>query len=76
MDWDIPADTGVRNQSGYDDADNMQLMYVYGYDYGALDTLENNDCVADDSRVGGLAYYAGYRKPFCNPLNIKELQKL
>jgi hypothetical protein len=72
LDWDIPADTGSRNQSGYDDAEDMQFMYVYGYDYGPLDTLENNDCIADDSRVGGLAYYAGYRIPFCNPELISD----
>jgi hypothetical protein len=72
LDWDIPSDTGSRNQSGFNDAEDMQFMYIIGYDYGPVDTLPNNDCVADDARVGGLAYYAGYRKPFCNPGNITD----
>ncbi len=65
MDWDIPADSGSRNQSGYDDSEDMQFMYCYGYDYGPTDSFPNNDCVDDDLRVGGYAYYAGYRIPYC-----------
>jgi hypothetical protein len=72
LDWDIPADSGSRNQSGYYDEEDLQMMYVYGYDYGPLDTLENNDCIADDLRAGGLAYYAGYRVPFCNPESVSD----
>jgi hypothetical protein len=72
MDWDIPSDTAVRNQSGYDDDPDIQMMYTIGYDYGTLDTLVNNDCIADDGRVGGLAYYSGYRDPFCDPSNVAD----
>jgi len=67
MDWDIPADSGSRNQSDYDDAPDKQLMYCYGYDYGFTDSFPNNDCTDDEGRVGGYAFYAGYRAPYCEP---------
>ncbi len=67
MDWDIPADSGSRNQSGYNDAPDKQLLYCYGYDYGFTDSFPNNDCVDDEGRVGGYAFYGGYRLPYCEP---------
>ncbi len=60
MDWDIPSDSGLENGSGYDES--LQLMYCFGAEYGP-DAIVNNDCVLADQRLGGIAYYGGYRLP-------------
>jgi hypothetical protein len=64
MDWDIPSDSGVENGSDWDAS--RQMMYCYGAEYGP-DSIVNNDCILADQRMGGFAYYAGYRKPHYNP---------
>jgi hypothetical protein len=71
LDWDIPSDSGVRNGSDYDDSIDKQLIYCYGAEYGA-DLIENNDCVLADQRGGGVAFYAGYRTPACDPTSISD----
>jgi hypothetical protein len=63
MDWDIPSDSAVENGSDFDQA--LQLMYCFGGEYGA-DSIANNDCVLANDRMGGLAYYGGYRVPHYN----------
>jgi len=60
IDWDIPSDSGSENSSDFD-APRM-LMYCYGAEYDA-DSIENNDCVLADQRLGGLAYYGGFKLP-------------
>lgn len=66
MDWDIPSDSSVDNGSGFDrgtGTTSLDLMYCYGAEYDA-DSIENNDCVLADSRVGGMAFYNGFRAPW------------
>ena len=65
MDWDIPSDSGVENGSDFDVA--RQMMYCFGAEYGT-DDIPNNDCILADDRMGGLAYYAGYRVPHTHPV--------
>lgn len=60
MDWDIPSDSNVENGSDFDQT--RQLMYAFGGEYGT-DSLANNDCVLASDRMGGFAYYGGYRLP-------------
>jgi len=57
-DWDIPSDSRVENGSGYDTA--LNLMYCYGAEYGS-DYKPNDDCILAAQRLGGLAYYSGYK---------------
>jgi len=68
-DWDIPSDSGVENGSDWDAG--RQMMYCYGGEYGP-DSIANNDCILADQRLGGLVYYAGYRRPHCtqNAYNV------
>ncbi|MBN2226168.1 MAG: dockerin type I repeat-containing protein [candidate division Zixibacteria bacterium] len=61
-DWDVPSDSGFENGSDWDAS--RQMMYVYGAEYGS-DLIVNNDCILADDRLGGVAYYGGYRKPHC-----------
>ncbi len=49
IDWDIPADTGNRNGSGWDD--NQNLVWQYGAEYDQDDTTE---CQDNDARYGGM----------------------
>jgi hypothetical protein len=66
MDWDIPSDSGVENGSNFDHSTgdaSRDLFYCYGGEYSA-DSVVNNDCVLADQRLGGLAFYNGYKKPF------------
>jgi hypothetical protein len=66
MDWDIPSDTGVENGSAFDATRN--LMYCFGAEYMA-DTgayaqgSRGNDCILADQRVGGMAFYKGFKLP-------------
>lgn len=66
MDWDIPSDTGVENGSAFDAT--LKLMYMFGGEYGA-DTgtyaqgTRGNDCILADQRVGGFAFYKGFKFP-------------
>jgi len=60
IDWDIPSDSSVENFSDFDAT--RKLMYCIGAEYGP-DSTENNDCVMADYRLGGLAYYGGYKMP-------------
>ena len=65
-DWDIPSDSGVENGSGFDrgtGTTSRDLMYCYGAEYDA-DSIENNDCILADQRVGGMAYYNGFKAPW------------
>ncbi|MCX6827906.1 MAG: hypothetical protein NT002_01290 [candidate division Zixibacteria bacterium] len=64
MDWDVPSDSVVENGSGYDTT--RQLIYSFGAEYGP-DQIPNNDCVPADQRMGGSAFYRGYRIPY-NPV--------
>jgi len=66
LDWDIPSDSGVENGSDFDrgtGTTSRDLMYCYGAEYDA-DSIENNDCVLADQRVGGLAFYNGFKAPW------------
>ena len=58
LDWDIPSDSGVENGSNYNS--DGKLIYCFGGEYGQ-DSLPNNDCVLANQRLGGIAYYGGYR---------------
>ena len=66
MDWDIPSDSGVENGSTFDATRN--LMYCFGAEYMA-DTgnyavgSRGNDCILADQRVGGFAFYKGFKLP-------------
>jgi hypothetical protein len=67
FDWDIPGDTAVRNGSGFDAPGgeaSLDLMYCYGGEYDD-DSIVNNDCVLADERLGGLAFYNGFKTPYC-----------
>ncbi len=72
MDWDIPSDSGVEDGSDFDIS--RQMMYCYGGEYGA-DAVPNNDCELADSRMGGMAFYGGYRVPHIHPdaFNVDSL---
>ncbi|UCD94332.1 MAG: dockerin type I repeat-containing protein [Candidatus Zixiibacteriota bacterium] len=61
LDWDIPSDSGVENGSDHDGGRDLQ--YVYGGEYGP-DSIENNDCVLADQRMGGVSYVGGFRVPY------------
>jgi hypothetical protein len=61
MDWDVPSDSICENGSGFDVT--RQLMYCFGAEYGP-DSIAANDCVLADNRMGGMAYYDGYRLPY------------
>nr|MBN2276771.1 hypothetical protein [candidate division Zixibacteria bacterium] len=66
IDFDIPSDSIIDNGSGYDAVggdESRDLMYQYGAEYGP-DATANNDCVPADARMGGLAFYNGYKIPF------------
>jgi hypothetical protein len=60
MDWDIPTDSGSRNQSDYNET--LKLMWQMGYEYDP-DSIVNDDCVLADHRYGGFSYYGGFRLP-------------
>ncbi|MEW5923799.1 MAG: dockerin type I repeat-containing protein [Candidatus Zixiibacteriota bacterium] len=66
IDWDIPSDSGSENGSDFDAT--RKLMYCYGAEYDA-DSIENNDCVLADDRLGGLAFYGGFKLPHTNEVN-------
>jgi hypothetical protein len=61
LDWDIPSDSNVENGSNYNS--DERLIYCFGGEYGP-DSIANNDCVLAYQRLGGIAYYSGYRIPF------------
>ncbi|MFQ5499585.1 MAG: hypothetical protein ACE5FH_07925 [Candidatus Zixiibacteriota bacterium] len=50
-DWDIPADTGVDNASGFDPVKN--LIWQQGGEYNQDDTTE---CQENDARFGGVRF--------------------
>jgi hypothetical protein len=51
MDWDIPADSGSRNRSGF--VDSLNLIYQVGSEYGE----DEYQCQDNDLRYGGIATY-------------------
>ena len=66
IDWDIPSDSGLENGSNYDATRN--LMYMFGAEYGPDTGIyaqgsRGNDCILADQRVGGFAFYKGYKFP-------------
>jgi hypothetical protein len=50
VDWDIPADSGVRNRSGFDLAERM--IWQVGSEYDTDDYVE---CQENDDRYGGIS---------------------
>jgi hypothetical protein len=68
-DWDVPSDSGVRNQSGYDATGgeaSLDLMWCEGYEFGT-DSIANNDCILADQRLAGVSYYNGFNTRSGNP---------
>ncbi len=70
IDWDIPSDSGSENGSDFDAV--RMLMYCYGAEYEA-DSVPNQDCILADQRLGGLAYYGGFKLPYISPTNDRFL---
>jgi Dockerin type I domain len=64
MDWNIPSDHGVNNNSGIDIS--RKMVYCYGGEYGA-DPLPNNDCVESNQRYAAYSYYGGCHFPYSIP---------
>jgi len=65
-DWDIPADTGSRNTSGFD-ADR-KLMYMTGWEVSNADTFcsstgpgSQNNCTDADMRAGGSSFWSSHQ---------------
>ncbi len=50
IDWDVPADTGIRNNSGFDL--NKRLIFQQGSEYNDDDDVE---CMNNDDRYGGIS---------------------
>ena len=74
FDWDIPSDSSVDNGSGFDRGTgptSRDLMYCYGAEYEA-DSIPNQDCVLADQRVGGMAFYNGFRAPWFEGADVLE----
>ncbi|MCK4460572.1 MAG: hypothetical protein KAW46_02150 [candidate division Zixibacteria bacterium] len=49
IDWDIPADTGIQNNSGFDA--NLRLVYQNGAEYDE----DPEECLDNDDRFGGIS---------------------
>ena len=65
IDWNIPADSGVWNRSGFDNG--RRLIYQQGSEI--TDSLGDAvECQENDLRFGGMALYAGLENyaPFYN----------
>jgi hypothetical protein len=50
IDWDIPADSGIHNNSGFDPGN--RLIYQQGSEYNDDDYVE---CMDNDDRYGGIS---------------------
>ena len=60
IDWDIPADSGANNGSGFNET--AGLIYQYGGEYHQDDTGANIACQDNDLRYGGIKFLAMYNK--------------
>ncbi len=57
LDWDVPADSGSDNGSGFDDSKN--LIWQYGAEYNQDDSTE---CQESDARFAGIRMVAMFTK--------------
>jgi len=60
IDWDVPADSGANNGSGFNET--AGLIYQYGGEYHQDDTGANIACQDNDLRYGGVKFLAMYNK--------------
>jgi hypothetical protein len=60
IDWDIPADSGSRNGSGFNES--AGLIYQFGGEYHQDDTGQNIACQDNDLRYGGMKFLGMYKK--------------
>ncbi|MDH4157469.1 MAG: hypothetical protein OEW00_09380 [candidate division Zixibacteria bacterium] len=61
LDWDIPSDSGVENTCGYDASRN--LIYQVGAEYDQ----DDNECLDNSQRCGGIALLEWFYKDYVFP---------